>query len=330
MKALVPCTLAALAVGITTGWMLRGEGGAGASAAGNAAKGAKTEERSASTGATAGAGGESSGPGDHSKSQVRQPKEKGKEIAPALDENVERMMADMKEHQTKRNEAKIAALTEKLGLDANQQAKLRDFFDKRNPATTVTKGEGGRGIKVESKTSDSPGSLDDFMKDLLSADQEGNYEQMKETERNQKVEARTLREMASLAQAVELRDDQRQAVYDILEKQARTDVDSGSAGSLSIGGLMAGAGPVVEFSDFGGGAAIGTAEVATSVDMMAFKADGGPEGGNIDHDAIMKQMEQQRQASIDNKVNGLSSVLDASQLAKYRQSLEQGPMMFSR
>lgn len=324
MKALVPCTLAALAVGITTGWMLHGEGGGGTSAADAAAKGAKTEERSASPGATAAAG-ESSGPGEHAKSQLRVPKEKLKEIAPALDEHLEQMMANMKEQQAKRNEARIATLAEKLDLDANQQAKLREFFDKRNPATTVTKGEGGKGIKVESKMTDSPGSLDDFMKDLLSADQEGKYDEMKQTEQNQKIEARTLREMASLTQAVELRDDQRQAVYDILEKQARTDVESGTG--MSGGLFMSGAAPVIEL----GGGVGGGAEISSNVDVMAFKVDGAADGGgNVDHAEIMKEMDRQRETSINEKVNSLAGVLDASQLAKYKQSLEQGPMLFSR
>lgn len=328
MKALVPCTLAALAVGITTGWMLRGDGGGGAATGDAATKGAKTEERSAAPGATVSTAGEASAAGDHAKSQVRVPKDKdkAKEVSPLTDGQLERMMADMKEHQAKRNDARIATLTEKLGLDANQQAKLREYFDKRNPATTVTKGEGGKGIKVESKMSDSPGALDDFMKDLLSADQEGKYDQLKETEQNQKVEARTLREMASLTQAVELREDQRQAVYEILEKQARTDVESGSG--MSGGLFMSGAAPVIELA---GGVGAAT-EVTSNVDMMAFKMDGpgGAEGANIDQAEIMKEMDRQRETSINNKVNSLSGVLDASQLAKYRQSLEQGPMLFSR
>ncbi|WP_035611433.1 hypothetical protein [Haloferula sp. BvORR071] len=329
MKAIVPCTLAALTVGIATGWMLRGDGGA-AKPAVEVAKEAKAEDRTAAPGGSAIAG-DSSGSGENQKSQIRGPKDKPKDISSAIaDEHLAKMMEGIKEQHTKRSEARIAALTEKLGLDAGQQAKLREYFEKTNPATTITKAGDGKGIKIESKSTDSPGSLEDVMKNLLSADQSEKYEEMKETERNQKIEARTLREMASLTQAVELRDDQRQAVYDILEKQARTDVEGGGAGSLAIGGLMAGVAPVIEFSDLGGGAAIGGATVTSNVDVMAIKADGGPEGGNIDHEATMKQMEEQRKASVDNKVNSLAGVLDASQLAKYRQSLEQGPMLFSR
>lgn len=328
MKALVPCTLAALAVGITTGYMLRGDGGAGNSPA-DPGKEAKAEERAAPAGATVSTA-ESSSPGGKLKSEVRGPKDKPKELGSAIaDEHLAKMMENMKEHHAKRSEAKIAALTEKLGLDANQQAKLKDYFDKRNPATTVTKGEGGKGIKIESKSTDAAGSLDDLMKDLLTADQAEKYEQMQETERNQKIEARTLREMASLTQAVELRDDQRQAVYDILEKQARTDVESGAGGMLG-GGILAGAAPVIEFADIGSGAAFGSAAVASSVDVMALKVEGGNDSGGIDQAEAMRQLEQQRQASLDAKVNSLSGVLDASQLAKYRQSLEQGPMLFPR
>jgi len=330
MKALFPCTLAALAVGIATGWMLRGGdgGGAGASPAEAASKGAKTEERTASAGTPASAG-ESAGAGDKLKSELRAPKEKLKDVLPAADEHLEQIMANMKEQHTKRSEAKIAELTEKLGLNASQQAQLREYFDKRNPATTVTKGEGGRGIKIESKSSDTAGSLDDLMKDLLTADQSSKYEEMKQTEQNRKIEARTLRELASLTQAVELREDQRQAVYEILEKQARTDVDSGAGGFAMAGGLLAGAAPAIEFADIGG-AAISAGSVATNVDVMAFQADDGPEGRSIDHGEAMRQLEQRRKAELDAKVNSLSGVLDASQLAKYRQSLEQGPMLFSR
>ena len=330
MKALVPCTLAALAVGIATGWMLKGDGGGAGSSLEDAAKSAKTERTASSE--TAAAAGESSGLGEKLKSQLRAPKEKSEEVLPKMDEHLEKMMANMKEQQTKRSEARIAALTEKLGLNASQQGKLREYFDKNSPMASVSRMGDGKGIKMETKSGDSAGSLDDLMKDLLTADQSEKYEEMKETERNQKVEARTLREMASLTQAVELRDDQRQAVYDILEKQARTDVESGGGMGMMGGAIMAGAGPVIEFADFGGGGAVSGAAVATNVDVMALKADGGTDGGGggIDHAEAMRQLEQKRQASLDAKVNSLNGVLDASQLAKYRQSLEQGPMLFGR
>lgn len=218
------------------------------------------------------------------------------------------LLEAMQERQTKRTEERIARLKEKLGLDAAQEAKLRDFF-KQQEAASIVSGENG---SIRMSKPGNGASLDDFLKDLLTDPQEESYAQLKETERNQRIEARTLREMASLTQSVDLRPDQRDAAYAILQEQAKSDAESGAPMAMIAGALMP---------------PPGLEEGAAVDSVVSFKVAGGAGG---DDGAAMDSLRQQQQAQIDEKVNRMSGVLDEKQLAQYRASLEQGSMVLPR
>lgn len=308
VKAIFFCTFLALVIGMGAGWMLRGEagGGSGVEERSSSAKASKTEDRNTAAIAPAGPVG-----GPHEKKSRRRPPEEGKrlpELPPG--EMAKQMMAALKDKHAKRTEARIAELTAKLGLDPAQAAKLREFFEKQMPGPEITVSEDGRGVRMESRGAGSKGNLDDFMQDLLSAQQSDSYERLKETERDQRVEARTLREMASVTQAIELREDQRDAVYEILQEEARNDEGSGARP------LMAGMSMMPPLGS-------GPGEAADSV--VALKVAPGAEGAGTPES--MSRAKEQEQARIDEKVNRMSGVLDQAQLDQYRAHLEQGSLL---
>lgn len=251
-----------------------------------------------------------SGESPAGKSHARPPKEDKQDFAKlALDATTKHLMDTMQEQQTKRREERIAKLVEKLGLDASQEAKLRDYFKKQADPTVAYDGK-----SVQMTQRNDGASLDDFLKDLLSDSQEQDYEQMKQAENEQRIEARTLRDMASLTQSVELRPEQRDAVYAALQEQTRNE-------ESSPGPKIFGAGMITPPMELGG--------AGSSVDTVMSLRFAGPEGSEPDQNAV-DQAQQQRQAQIDEKVNRMSGILDEKQLEQYRASLGKGMVILPR
>ena len=309
VKILLPCTLAALILGVLGGWWLKPETRAEVPS-GDGGKLAKAEQRA--TGMADIRTGESEG--EPKKAGMRGPREaKGRLFSPDAKEAMKRMRASMEDRHAKRMEARIADLVAKLGLNPQQEARLRAHFEGLKPDVAIDTEDGG--VRVNAKQAMSPKeqaeSLDKLMEEMLTPDQQEAYAASKETERNQRVEARTLRDMASLTQAVTLREDQRDAVYEILQNEARSQVDqAGGAGMQATGVFMN--------ADF---AAPAGAE-ATVMQMNM-----GPIEEGMGQEQMMERAREQESARIDAQVERLNGVLDAAQLAAYRRHLEQGSML---
>jgi hypothetical protein len=296
-------------IGIGAGWWLKPSNGGDGSPGEDGARAAMHEERPA----VADGSGDSDGVAEKTMSGPRVPREKkGGLLSPGAHEGAKRMLASMEERRAKRTEARIAELVAKLGLSSQQEARLRAHFDAQKPEVTVD--AAGNSVRVDSRQAMSPqeraASLDKLMEEMLTEDQQEAYETFKETERNQQVEARALRDMASLTQAVELRDDQRDAVYEILQNNARSEAGTAMEAGMPPVGMLANA----EFT-------AGPDGEGAVVRMVA----PGVEGAN--QEEVMNQMREQQQARVDAKVESLSGVLDAAQLAAYRAQLEQGAVM---
>ena len=306
VKANLPAVFAALVIGIAAGWMLRGGGGAEGQVQETGAGTAKAQQGSS---ATAMAGQGEGGEAEPGKSRVRPPAGEKKPEMMSL-KYAEKMAAAMQEQQDKRNEARIANLVAKLGLNGQQEAKLREYFDKQTPKMSVTTGLDGKGVMVDRKLPEKTQSLDDFMKDLLGGGQAEDYAKLKEAELNQKIEGRALREMSSLAQAVDLRPEQRDAVYEILQNDARNTVgkEGGAEG----------------FEGFGFAAHVEVGDTTEIGRVMTLKVEGDNAPSAED---MMSRMRDQHQARIDGMVDRMNGVLDAGQLAQYRAGLEQGSLM---
>lgn len=298
-------------VGIGIGWWVKGSGSGDAGSASSA--GSPHVEGLSPAGSESGSASAASAAHPPAKSHDRPPKEAQKDLPKlALDAATKYLLDSMQEQQAKRNEGRIAKLVEKLGLDASQEVKLRDFFKQQSEATAIKVGEDGKSVQMTQRNNGA--SLDDFLEDLLSDTQEQDYEKMKQAEGEQRIEARTLREMASLTQAVELRPEQRDAVYAILQEQARHE-ESAPGPKMFNAGMIT---PPMELAGAG-----------SPVDTVMSIRTAGPEGSAPDENAI-EQARQQRQAQIDEKVNRMSGVLDEKQLEQYRASLGKGTMVLPR
>lgn len=296
-------------IGIGVGWLMKtsapvseksteGRGGVkgrvpeGFAAAGEDSTGEETKERA--------------------KSGPRPPRERKGRISPDAKEMVARIQSSLDEQRSKKIAARISDLVAKLGLNPHQEARLKAHLDGQKPEVAIDGDEGS--IRLNAKQTMSPKeqaeSLDKLMKEMLTADQHEAYEANKEAERNQRIEARTLRDMASLSQAVSLREDQRDAVYEILQNEARAQVDQSAEGGMQMGAFMN-----AEFA----------APAGAEATVVQMNVDGPVDG--MDHEQIMGKVREQEQARIDKQVERLSGVLDATQLAAYRSHLEQGPLL---
>ena len=135
-----------------------------------AGKAAKHEERAAAVGE-----GEDAKDGmETTKSGPRMPREKKDGFLPfGESEGAERMLASMEERRAKRTEARIAELVAKLGLDSQQEARLRAHFDSLKPEVKVD--EDGNSVRVNSMSKMSQqereASLDKLMEEMLTTEQ---------------------------------------------------------------------------------------------------------------------------------------------------------------
>jgi len=308
VKAILP--LATLAIGIGIGWLLKESPDAPAPLQ---TKSPGREQGPGSGSGTGAAIAKSSPDQDagvaSSKSHLRPPKEAAlKTLDHTAAQLRDTFMNSIREQQEKRNEAQIAKLVEKLGLDAAQEAKLREFFKKKGEEMSVNVGDDGNSVRMHHKPSGD--SLDSFLKDLLPDQQEAAYEEMKQTEQAQKVEAKALRDMASLTLAMELRPEQRDAVYAVLEAQAREEAEKGGAKGLE------------------GMAMLPTMDLVTSSpgteSVIEFQSAG---AGDEATEQALAEARQRRDAELEAKVNRMNGVLDERQLADYRSYLQQQPAM---
>lgn len=238
----------------------------------------------------------------------------GQEIPKEAREMQDKMATAMADSQRKKDDRQIAELVEKLGLDAAQQAKLTAFFEKRRAAITgMFSGDGSTPPDFKAMGDD---QLDKLMAATLTADQGKTYAALKEAERNKKVESQALKDLAKLNSMIDLRPDQKDAVYQILCEDAGTKVDN--AAKSGMGGMMAMMG-----GDLGVDLDMDTLGIHDSIQVV------GEEGAPAtDGASIRERILEQQQKRTDAQVKRMESVLDAKQLEAYRERLETKGSMF--
>ncbi|GAA5478190.1 hypothetical protein [Haloferula helveola] len=234
-------------------------------------------------------------------------------MTPEMREAQDRMATAMEEQHRKKDERRISELVAALGLDAGQEAELRTFFDKRRRALTAMWAGGDAEKGMEAMRED---KLDDFLADLLSPDQHETYDELKATERSREVEAAALKDLAGITRSVDLRPDQRDAVYDILHKEAAERIErraeSGQGSMMTMFGNEIGFGSETDFMDFSG----------------VFEGMDEGNGEVPDQQAIVQRIREAQQKKIDEQVGRFEGVLDEGQLTKYRETLESKASMF--
>jgi|GEM_PF-4470261 len=243
------------------------------------------------------------------------------ERSPEMREAQDRMATAMDERQRQQDEKRIAELVAALGLDAGQEAELRAFFDKRRRAMT---GMWGGGDPEKAMEAMKPSQLDEMLGELLSPEQQRAYDELKETQRGREVDALALRDLASMTRAVDLRPDQRDAVYEILHQDAGERIDrraeSGQGAMMSVMGDGVAFEMNDELFDFG--------ETMEELGRQAGEELGPSAGEAPDEQVMIRRMREAMQQRIDRQVARFEGVLDEAQLAKYRGSLESRSSFF--
>ncbi len=220
----------------------------------------------------------------------------------------------MENSQRKKDDREIAELVEKLGLDAGQQAKINAFYEKKRAALAGMMS--GDSDQMPDFKAMGNGPLEDLMAATLSDEQAKTYAELKATERGKKIESQALKDLAKLNGMIDLRPEQKDAVYQILYDDAGSKVDL--AAKSGMGGMMSMMG-----SDFGVDLDMDSVGLHDSVYLAEDNA-------NTSGDAagVIEKMRASQREKINAQVKRMEPVLDAKQLEAYREHLEAKGSMF--
>ena len=208
-------------------------------------------------------------------------------------------------------DARIVAIVKELGLSAVQEKALRTFFDGQlekidmSAAETVSPGNVDSEELKRTVAAMRGDGLNEFMKDHLTGVQMEALETFQERQRNNKIESHALKGYARL-QDLNLSDDQRDKVYNLLVEDAEKRLASQSDLDFLSRSMMSGIGVEADLGDIDIGSVIGHAEG----------------GGSEAHGAWLKRRDELRKKMIDMKVARLAPVLNEAQQQQYRKILE--------
>lgn len=224
--------------------------------------------------------------------------------AKAMQDRWHKQMIEQTKHKAER---KVAELARKLGLDANQTAKLQAYFDDKLAALAGGGEDDFRGMRELGKLLKQD-SVDAALADILSDEQALAYEEMKTNEHNRKVESRALKDLAKINTVLDLSQDQKDAVYDILYEDAGKKVDANRDTGAFMALSMNGEGIDIDLEDLGLTGVDGTLEIPNPED-----------GGKVDWKKAMQERNQRR---IDQQVERVAPALTEEQTTQYREHLE--------
>lgn len=220
----------------------------------------------------------------------------------------------MIDRQRKKFDARIGRMVADLGLDAAQEAQLREFFDgKLAQIGDKMKGEnqGDFGVAKELAALMRGEGLDEQLERILNPDQQEEYLAMKEKERVTKLDSKALKNMAKVNEVVSLRPDQKEAVYDLLYEDAEKELDANKDASGFMSVFTEGMGIEIDTDSLG---------ITEAIQVQMESAESGEP--QPDPKAWMKAVRESQQQRIDEKVERLAPVLDEQQLGQYRSHLE--------
>lgn len=222
----------------------------------------------------------------------------------------------MEDRQRSKEEAKIKKLIDRLGLTDAQAEKLRARFAKNREELTalMSSGEGDWTRIKELTKALGDDQLDDALADILTDEQKDAYEEMKERDLANRVEARAYKDLAQIQGVLDLNPDQKDQVYEILHKQAAENVNSNKDANAIVASITEGFGLNINPEDLGIG-------VSGAIQGVINRASNG-EQPSEDRGEMMQAMQESRQREIDTKVELLAPVLDDGQEETYRNHLE--------
>ena len=241
------------------------------------------------------------------------------ETKKAIEESQRRQNEMMRKRYADKFDMRIAAMVKELGLNAAQEKALRSFFDEQlkkidMSAMTAFTGNSDSDKVKEMAAALRGDGLNEFMKNHLSEDQMEGLEALQERKKNSKVESRALKDLAKLQQTLDLSDDQKDKVYNLLIEDAEKRLASQSDADFLTRSMMSSMGVEMDLGDMDMG----------SVMNLHAEGDDAPK----DRAALIQKMKDDRQKRIDDKVARLAPVLNETQQQQYRKSLENKGGMF--
>lgn len=217
----------------------------------------------------------------------------------------------MRNSLKKKFDMRIDAMVAELGLDANQEKALRDYFDKQldilssaDPQTAMTDPEAMAKMAAAMRGD----GLTEAMADHLSEDQQAGLEAMQARKKKNKIEGMAMKDLSKIQQNLDLTDDQRDEVYNILIEDAETKLENESDTNVVMNGMMKSMGIDMDLGDMDMGS------------MM--QLDPAQNDGEVDPANAIAQIQEQRANNINAKVERMAPVLNETQLKQYRNHLE--------
>ena len=219
-----------------------------------------------------------------------------------------RMQQMFKSRQQAKLDARISKLVAQLNLTPEQEASLRKAAaDRMNRFGEMMEGDFEPSDMSELFNSD---VLDEALAEILTPEQQKELEAVKKRETANKVEAQALKELAKLSN-LDLSQDQKDAAYDILYKNAENSVGNETPATGIISMITEGLGIELDSDILG----IATAMIPSTDDIA---------NGEVEQDpqAMMAKAQQNMNKRIDDKVKAMRPVLNDNQLDQYRKDLE--------
>lgn len=234
-----------------------------------------------------------------------------KSMQEAQDREKERARVAMK----KKFDQRIANIVRELGLNGDQEKALRAFFDKKLDQLDIDDPEElmNDPAKLKEMADAMRGKgMREHMKEFLSEDQLVKLDALEKRKHKNKVEGRAMKDLAKLQQNMDLTEDQKNDVYGVLLRDAEDSVKNQSDADLLMRSYMEGMGMGIDMGD---------EDLGVIMQLQSLGDDANP------LEAI-KEIQAERQKTIDARVENMAAVMDESQLKQYRSHLEnQGGMM---
>ncbi len=237
-------------------------------------------------------------------------------LTPAVEvQRVQNRWADaLTQRQKTKEEARIKKLVDRLGLTKAQADQLRTYFEKnRVDLTAMMENNEGDWSQAKDWAKKLRGDgFEDELAKLLTDEQKEAYAEMKARDRENKMEARAYKDLAKVQSALDLSQEQKDQVYDILYQQAGNKIDANQDANALMSIWTEGFGVEFDAEEFG---------ISNAIQVQIDKAESG-DAVDQDPNAWMKAVQEGNQKRIDEQVALLAPVLDDDQEAAYRAHLE--------
>jgi hypothetical protein len=304
-----------LALGITIGWFARGAYSDTPDSP--VSKPVQTDSRASEAAVSAA---EESPAAPRGKSAIRGPKESGMgaeeiKVTKEMDSHMRKMMESMATRQRTRLDQHVDRLNASLSLTPDQKKKLTAWLDEntKNAGEFDVMGASSDPDKAyKAQTAFSPEGLEEYLAGMLAPDQAEELGKFQQRDKQGKVDALALKNLAQIQGVVDFSEGQRDQVYQILSEAAERKLNEAPKTGQMMSFMHDSMGIETDPYDLG-------------VDTLMQDMMGNPEKMDVDflkdRKAIAQNLREELARRIDAKAALLQPVLNEKQLEQYRTEL---------